>query len=222
MNYQRQGSPISCERRESRVLDVRNLRARGFLTVYIGCKPCRPSASCADLSTQAMNCSCERRKSRAAARSQAGAALSWTSERADQLFVYERVRKAAAHKRQPQRAAERAIYTERAEAFFPLFDCSLRLATDRAGGRLLWRRSPTRSVSARSSAARRRARSGASDDGGGFSMFAPPICRKRWPNNAFPFRQLGRRRRQPSEHRSERSEQSDRARCARSSERGGR
>jgi ribosome-associated toxin RatA of RatAB toxin-antitoxin module len=35
-------------------------------------------------------------------------------------------------------------------------------------------------------------------------MFAPPICRRRWRNNAFPFRQLRRRRRQPSEHRGER------------------
>jgi hypothetical protein len=43
-------------------------------------------------------------------------------------------------------------------------------------------------------------------------MFAPPICRRRWRNNAFPFRQIRRRRRQPSEHRSERSEQSNRAR----------
>ena len=34
--------------------------------------------------------------------------------------------------------------------------------------------------------------------------FAPPICRRRWRNNAFPLRQLRRRRRQPSEHRSER------------------
>src|SRR5207342_2957527 len=33
-------------------------------------------------------------------------------------------------------------------------------------------------------------------------------------NNALPFRQLGRRRRQPSEHRRERSEQSETARCA--------
>ena len=51
--------------------------------------------------------------------SQAGAPLSWTNERADMLFVCERVRKAAGHKRQPQRA-ERAIDTEGAEAFFPL------------------------------------------------------------------------------------------------------
>jgi hypothetical protein len=35
-------------------------------------------------------------------------------------------------------------------------------------------------------------------------MFAPPICRRRWRNNALPFRQIRRRRRQPSEHRSER------------------
>jgi hypothetical protein len=42
------------------------------------------------------------------------------------------------------------------------------------------------------------------DDGGGLSMFAPPVCRRRWRNNAFPFRQLRRRRRQPSEHRRER------------------
>jgi hypothetical protein len=48
-------------------------------------------------------------KSRAAVLSQAGAPLSWTSERADTLFVCERVRKAAAYKRQPQRA-ERATY----------------------------------------------------------------------------------------------------------------
>jgi hypothetical protein len=44
--------------------------------------------------------------------SQAGAPMSWTSERL-------RARKAAANKRQPQRA-ERATDTERAEAFFPL------------------------------------------------------------------------------------------------------
>ena len=42
----------------------------------------------------------------------------------------------------------------------------------------------------------------------GSSMFAPPICRRRWRDNAFPFRQIRRRRRQPSEHRSEQSEQS--------------
>jgi hypothetical protein len=35
-------------------------------------------------------------------------------------------------------------------------------------------------------------------------MFAPPICRRRWRNNAFPFRQIRRRRRLPSEHRRER------------------
>ena len=40
--------------------------------------------------------------------SQAGAPLSWTSERADMRFVGERVRKVAANRRQPQRA-ERAI-----------------------------------------------------------------------------------------------------------------
>jgi hypothetical protein len=42
------------------------------------------------------------------------------------------VRKAAAKERQPQRA-ERAVDKERAEAFFPLSDCSLPLAADRAG-----------------------------------------------------------------------------------------
>jgi hypothetical protein len=36
--------------------------------------------------------------------SQAGAAPSWTIERADTLFVCERVRKATAPERQPQRA----------------------------------------------------------------------------------------------------------------------
>jgi len=46
--------------------------------------------------------------SRAAVLGQAGAPLSWTRERADTFFVCERVRKAAAHKRQPQRA-QRAI-----------------------------------------------------------------------------------------------------------------
>jgi hypothetical protein len=49
--------------------------------------------------------------------SQAGAALSWTSERADTLFVCERVRKAAAHERQPQRA-ERAMYKEGGDMLF--------------------------------------------------------------------------------------------------------
>src|SRR6185295_6154939 len=56
-------------------------------------------------------------KSRAAVLSQAGAPLSWTIERADMLFVCEGVRKAAASKRQPQRA-ERVMCTERAEALF--------------------------------------------------------------------------------------------------------
>ena len=46
--------------------------------------------------------------SRAAVLSEAGAPLSWTNERTDTLFVGERVRKAAAHKRQAQRA-ERAM-----------------------------------------------------------------------------------------------------------------
>ena len=40
--------------------------------------------------------------------SQAGALLSWTNERAEAFFVCERARKAAADKRQPQRA-ERAM-----------------------------------------------------------------------------------------------------------------
>jgi hypothetical protein len=56
--------------------------------------------------------------------------------------------------------------------------------------------------------------SASADEVGGFPMFAPPICRRRWRNNAFPFCQLRRRRRQPSEHRSERSELSNTARCA--------
>jgi hypothetical protein len=43
--------------------------------------------------------------------------LSWTNERVDTLFVRERERKAAALKRQPQRA-QRAMDTEGAEAFF--------------------------------------------------------------------------------------------------------
>ena len=49
--------------------------------------------------------------------SQAGALLSWTSERADMLFVCERMRKAAADKRQPPRA-QRAMYKERADMLF--------------------------------------------------------------------------------------------------------
>ena len=48
--------------------------------------------------------------SRAAVVRQAAAALSWTSEGADASFVCDRERKAAANKRQPQRA-ERAIDT---------------------------------------------------------------------------------------------------------------
>jgi hypothetical protein len=51
--------------------------------------------------------------------SQAGAPLSWTSERADTLFVCERVRKAAATERQPQRA-ERAMWRERADTPYRL------------------------------------------------------------------------------------------------------
>jgi hypothetical protein len=54
---------------------------------------------------------------------------------------------------------------------------------------------------------RRGVLSSASDKVGGFSMFAPPICRRRWRNNAFPFCQIRRRRGNQAEHRSERSEQ---------------
>ncbi len=43
-------------------------------------------------------------------------------------------------------------------------------------------------------------------------MFAPPICRRIWRNNAFPLRQLRRKRRRPGEHRRERSERSNTAR----------
>jgi hypothetical protein len=53
--------------------------------------------------------------------SQAGAPLSWTSERAYTSFVCERVRKAAASRRQPQRA-ERAIYTACADALLSAND----------------------------------------------------------------------------------------------------
>src|SRR5829696_6351657 len=68
---------------------------------------------------------------------------------------------------------------------FPLFVARSRSLRIAPGSRLLCRRSPTKSMSARSSAARRRA----------------VRCERR-------------RRRQPSEHRRERSEQSNRARCA--------
>jgi hypothetical protein len=49
--------------------------------------------------------------------SQAGAPLSWTSERAGTLFACERARKAAANTRQPQRA-ERTMCTERGDLLF--------------------------------------------------------------------------------------------------------
>ena len=165
--------------------------------------------------------SCERRESRAAARSQAGAPLSWTSEQADTLFVCERVRKAAAHERQPQRA-ERAMYEERAEAFFPLSDCSLPLAADRAGKAptlssladekrvvsLLRSTAPRDPVRATTTAADSRcSRRRSLKKGRERSEHQPQrraVCRRRWRNNALPFRQIRRRRRQPSEHRSER------------------
>jgi hypothetical protein len=82
------------------------------------------------------------------------------------FFVCERVRKAAADERQPQRA-ERAMHKERAEAFFPLFDCSLPLAADRAGvaayfvvarRRRACRLAPTQHGGARSGCERRRRR----------------------------------------------------------------
>jgi hypothetical protein len=72
------------------------------------------------------------------ARSQAGAPLSWTSDGADTTFVCERARKAAANKRQPQRATASNGY-------------------EASGGVLP---------------------SASDDDDGGFSMFAPPICRR--------------------------------------------
>jgi hypothetical protein len=62
---------------------------------------------------------CERRQSRVAVLSQAGAPLSWTSEQADTSLVCARVRKAAANKRRPQRA-ERAMYEERADTPYRL------------------------------------------------------------------------------------------------------
>jgi hypothetical protein len=45
-------------------------------------------------------------------------------------------------------------------------------------------------------------------------MFAPPICRRRWRNNAFPFRQVRRRRRHPANIAASGSEQSSTARSA--------
>jgi hypothetical protein len=53
--------------------------------------------------------------------SEAGVPLSWTSEGVDALFVCERVRKAAAHKRQLQRA-ERAMYTSERPRFLSASD----------------------------------------------------------------------------------------------------
>jgi hypothetical protein len=71
--------------------------------------------------------SCERRKSRAAVLSQAGAPLSWTIERADTSFVCEGVRKAAAtsaslseRSEQYTQRAERAIHREGSRGVFPL------------------------------------------------------------------------------------------------------
>jgi hypothetical protein len=71
------------------------------------------------------------------------------------------------------------MYEERAEAFFPLADCSLPLAADPAG------KAPTLSSLTDEKACRLAppqhgaARSGASDDDGGrFSMLAPPISQK--------------------------------------------
>jgi hypothetical protein len=59
----------------------------------------------------------------------------------------------------------------------------------------------------------RRWSSSASDDEvGGFSMFAPPICRRRWRNNAFRFRQIRRRRRQQANIAASGSEQANAAR----------
>ena len=55
---------------------------------------------------EARNLLCERRYRPLAVLSQAGAPLSWTSERADTSFVCERVRKAAASRRQPQERSE--------------------------------------------------------------------------------------------------------------------
>jgi hypothetical protein len=63
----------------------------------------------ARLREQLTNKSCERREiARGRVLSQAGAPLTWTRERADMLFVCERLRKAADTERQPQRA-ERAM-----------------------------------------------------------------------------------------------------------------
>jgi hypothetical protein len=127
------------------------------------------------------------------------------------------VRKAAADERQPRECSEQ-MSTEGAEVFFPLFDCSLPLAADRAG------------VAAYFVVARRRracrlappqhggARSGASDDdGGGFSMFAPPICRRRWRNTFFRSVRSDEDGGNPANIAASGSEQSGRARCASSS-----
>src|SRR5687768_16906784 len=101
--------------------------------------------------------------------------------------------KTAATQRTSPRA-ERAIKTER---------CSRRRSAGGDGGTTLFRsaRSDEDGGNPANIAA-----SGASNQNR--AMFAPPICRRRWRNNALPFRQIRRRRRQPSEHRRERSEQS--------------
>ena len=63
--------------------------------------------------------SCERRESRAAARSQAGAALSWTSERADRSFVCEASEEGSGPKA-PTSASGASNVHGVSGAFFPL------------------------------------------------------------------------------------------------------
>jgi hypothetical protein len=118
--------------------------------------------------------------------SQAGAALSWTSERADTLFVCERVRKAAAHERQPQRA-ERAMYKEGGDMLF---------VPERRRSRRAPRRDP------RSRCPRRRSAGGADET----PHRAGPATHS--------FRRIRRRRRLSGGHRSERSEPLDTASIA--------
>jgi hypothetical protein len=74
---------------------------------------------------------------------------------------------------------------ERAEAFFACLIAryrSLRIAPEAAYFVVARRREACQLAPSQHGGAR----SGANDDdGGGFSMFAPPICRKSWRNNAF-------------------------------------
>jgi hypothetical protein len=154
-----------------------------------------PTQSLADKGVRVLSHRCERREIARRRLRQAGAPLSWTSERADTHFVCEASEEGSGEQA-PDSASGASNPKRRERRRSSLFDCSLPLAADRARGaayfvvapdeehvgsllRSTAARDPVRATTkARGSEATSSPSGELCDEVGGFSMFAPPISQQ--------------------------------------------